>query len=112
MPWAPQRQSVGHSQPCDPPLVIVTHVAWRYHYVEVALLSVTVVLFLRAHGAHAPENADRKSFLFANTPHGAKASAIMLSPIETAKETDSIHSSTDLRFRKCAEEQGTVIGAG
>jgi hypothetical protein len=29
---------------------------------------------------------DRKNFLFANTPRGAKANAIMYSFIETAKE--------------------------
>jgi transposase len=29
---------------------------------------------------------DRKNFLFANTPRGAKASAVMFSVIETAKE--------------------------
>lgn len=29
----------------------------------------------------------RKNFLFANTPRGAKASAVMFSLIETAKET-------------------------
>ena len=29
---------------------------------------------------------DRKNFLFANTPRGAKASAMMFSLIETAKE--------------------------
>ena len=29
---------------------------------------------------------DRKNFLFANTPRGAKASAVMFSLIETAKE--------------------------
>ena len=31
---------------------------------------------------------DRKNFLFANTPRGAKASAIIFSLIETAKENN------------------------
>jgi len=40
----------------------------------------------RAERAIKPFVIDRKNFLFANTPRGAKASAIMFSIIETAKE--------------------------
>ena len=36
--------------------------------------------------ATKPFVIDRKNFLFANTPRGAKASAVMFSLIETAKE--------------------------
>lgn len=41
----------------------------------------------RAERSIKPFVIDRKNFLFANTPRGAKASAIMFSIIETAKET-------------------------
>ena len=41
----------------------------------------------RAERSIKPFVIDRKNFLFANTPRGAKASAIMFSLIETAKET-------------------------
>ena len=40
----------------------------------------------RAERSIKPFVIDRKNFLFANTPRGAKASAIMFSLIETAKE--------------------------
>lgn len=40
----------------------------------------------RAERSIKPFVIDRKNFLFANTPRGAKASAIMFSIIETAKE--------------------------
>ncbi len=40
----------------------------------------------RAERSIKPFVIDRKNFLFANTPRGAKASAIMFSVIETAKE--------------------------
>jgi transposase len=41
----------------------------------------------RAERSIKPFVIDRKNFLFANTPRGAKASAVMFSLIETAKET-------------------------
>lgn len=40
----------------------------------------------RAERSIKPFVIDRKNFLFANTPRGAKASAVMFSLIETAKE--------------------------
>jgi len=40
----------------------------------------------RAERSIKPFVIDRKNFLFANTPRGAKASAVMFSIIETAKE--------------------------
>ncbi|EGO62672.1 IS66 family transposase, partial [Acetonema longum] len=40
----------------------------------------------RAERSIKPFVIDRKNFLFANTPRGAKASAIVFSIIETAKE--------------------------
>jgi len=40
----------------------------------------------RAERSIKPFVIDRKNFLFANTPRGARASAIMFSLIETAKE--------------------------
>ena len=40
----------------------------------------------RAERSIKPFVVDRKNFLFANTPRGAKASAVMFSLIETAKE--------------------------
>ena len=43
-------------------------------------------LEFRAERSIKPFVIDRKNFLFANTPRGAKASAIMFSIIETAKE--------------------------
>jgi hypothetical protein len=42
----------------------------------------------RAERSIKPFVIDRKNFLFANTPRGAKASAIMFSLIETAKENN------------------------
>jgi len=42
----------------------------------------------RAERSIKPFVIDRKNFLFANTPRGAKASAIMFSIIETAKENN------------------------
>jgi len=42
----------------------------------------------RAERSIKPFVIDRKNFLFANTPHGAKASAIVFSLIETAKENN------------------------
>ncbi len=42
----------------------------------------------RAERSIKPFVIDRKNFLFANTPRGAKASALMFSLIETAKEND------------------------
>lgn len=40
----------------------------------------------RAERSIKPFVIDRKNFLFANTPKGAKSSAVMFSLIETAKE--------------------------
>jgi transposase len=40
----------------------------------------------RAERSIKPFVIDRKNFLFSNTPRGAKASAVMFSLIETAKE--------------------------
>jgi len=42
----------------------------------------------RAERSIKPFVIDRKNFLFANTPRGAKASAVMFSLIETAKENE------------------------
>lgn len=42
----------------------------------------------RAERSIKPFVIDRKNFLFANTSRGARASAVMFSTIETAKEND------------------------
>jgi len=56
-------------------------------YLENCLLDVRLEISNnRAERSIKPFVIDRKNFLFANTPRGAKASAVMFSLIETAKE--------------------------
>lgn len=55
------------------------------HYLEDGRLEISNN---RAERSIKPFVIDRKNFLFANTPRGAKASALMFSLIETAKEND------------------------
>ena len=62
---------------------------WKYlrHYLLDGRLEISNN---RAERSIKPFVIDRKNFLFANTPRGAKASAIMFSIIETAKENGLI----------------------
>jgi len=58
---------------------------WKYleHYLLDGRLEISNN---RAKRSIKPFVIDRKNFLFANTPRGARASAVMFSIIETAKE--------------------------
>ena len=73
--------------PKSPIGVAVNYALKQRKYLENVLLDGRLELSNnRAERSIKPFVIDRKNFLFCNTPRGAKASAMMFSVIETAKE--------------------------